>query len=207
MKLQQIILAALAIVFAVALTDRANAQGSVALYCINPTGSQATNNLWVPCSSTNPLEVSGSFTPSGTQNVNITQILSAAPSLTNPLWVSPATGATFPVSGTVTTTPSGTQTTASVGTAALATGQASVTTGNITIVAARTGAVGTGRKTVCVTNATGTGPVYIGVTGVSTSTGEYLAGVAGASICLDTQAAIYGTVNSTPQTVSYTETY
>jgi hypothetical protein len=40
------------------------------------------------------------FTPSGTQNVNLTQILGAAPSLTNPLWVSPATGATFPVSGT-----------------------------------------------------------------------------------------------------------
>jgi hypothetical protein len=39
------------------------------------------------------------FTPSGTQNVNVTQILGAAPSLTNPLWVSPATGATFPVSG------------------------------------------------------------------------------------------------------------
>jgi hypothetical protein len=39
-------------------------------------------------------------TPSGTQNVNLTQILGAAPSLTNPLWVFPATGATFPVSGT-----------------------------------------------------------------------------------------------------------
>lgn len=34
-------------------------------------------------------------TPSGTQNVNITQILGAAPSLTNPLWITPATGATF----------------------------------------------------------------------------------------------------------------
>lgn len=32
----------------------------------------------------------------GTQNVNITQILGAAPSATNPLWVSPATGAIFP---------------------------------------------------------------------------------------------------------------
>lgn len=37
-------------------------------------------------------------TPSGTQNVNLTQISGAAPSLTNPLWVFPATGATFPVS-------------------------------------------------------------------------------------------------------------
>lgn len=49
----------------------------------------------------NPLPVTGTFTPAGTQNVNLTQILSAAPSLTNPLWVFPATGATFPVSGTV----------------------------------------------------------------------------------------------------------
>lgn len=57
---------------------------------------------WSPCNSTNPLAVTGTFTPSGTQNVNLTQILSAAPSLTNPLWVFPATGATFPVSGTVT---------------------------------------------------------------------------------------------------------
>jgi hypothetical protein len=36
----------------------------------------------------------------GGGDVNLTQILGAAPSLTNPLWVFPATGATFPVSGT-----------------------------------------------------------------------------------------------------------
>jgi hypothetical protein len=39
-------------------------------------------------------------TPSGTQNVNLTQIQGAAPSLTNPLWVTPATGASFAVTGT-----------------------------------------------------------------------------------------------------------
>lgn len=49
----------------------------------------------------NPLPIAGTVTPSGTQNVNLTQILGAAPSLTNYLWVFPATGATFPVSGTV----------------------------------------------------------------------------------------------------------
>lgn len=66
----------------------------------------ATVKLCIPTSGTvcplvtaaAPLPVSGSFTPSGTQNVNLTQILGAAPSLTNPLWVFPATGATFPVS-------------------------------------------------------------------------------------------------------------
>lgn len=44
------------------------------------------------------LRTSGSFTPSGTQDINLTQILGAAPSLANPLWVFPATGATFPIS-------------------------------------------------------------------------------------------------------------
>jgi predicted porin len=84
---------------------QANAQASVSLYCWNPAGSNATNNQWEPCQSAYPLSVTGTITPSGTQNINITQILGAAPSLTNPLFVSPATGATFPVSGTVTATP------------------------------------------------------------------------------------------------------
>lgn len=38
--------------------------------------------------------VSATITPSGTQNVNLTQILGAAPSATNPIWVSPATAST-----------------------------------------------------------------------------------------------------------------
>lgn len=50
------------------------------------------------------LRTTATITPGGTQDVNLTQILGAAPSLTNPLWVFPATGATFPVSGAVTAT-------------------------------------------------------------------------------------------------------
>ena len=61
---QRLILSVLAIVFAVALSDRASAQASVALYCINPSGSQATNNLWVPCSASNPLQVNASVSAS-----------------------------------------------------------------------------------------------------------------------------------------------
>lgn len=59
------------------------------------------------------LRVAGSFTPPSLQNVNLTQILGAAPSLTNPLWVFPATGATFPISAASLPLPSGaaTQTT------------------------------------------------------------------------------------------------
>lgn len=53
-----------------------------------------------PVDATHGLPVAATITPSGTQNVNVTQILGAAPSLTNPLWMFPATGATFPVSGT-----------------------------------------------------------------------------------------------------------
>ncbi len=45
-------------------------------------------------------------------NVNITQILGAAPSATNPLWVSPATGATFPISTASLPLPSGAGTSA-----------------------------------------------------------------------------------------------
>lgn len=45
-------------------------------------------------SATNPLPTTATITPSGTQNVNLTQILGAAPSATNPIWVSPATAST-----------------------------------------------------------------------------------------------------------------
>lgn len=57
--------------------------------CVGTAGS------CVPVSAAAPLPVAATITPGGTQNVNLTQILSAAPSLTNPLWVTPATGATF----------------------------------------------------------------------------------------------------------------
>lgn len=83
------------------LPARAQAPGGgpiAYLYCYLGTGVVTSPTSYTPCQTSNPLAVSGTFTPSGTQNVNLTQILSAAPSLTNPLWVFPATGATFPVS-------------------------------------------------------------------------------------------------------------
>lgn len=46
-----------------------------------------------------PLPVTATITPSGTQNVNLNQVLGAAPSLTNPIFVTPATGATFSTTG------------------------------------------------------------------------------------------------------------
>jgi hypothetical protein len=93
-----------------------------------------------------------------------------------------------------------------VGTGNLAVAQVSVANTATSIVAARTGVQGTGRKTVCITN-TSTVAVYIGGSGVTTSTGSYLPGVAGSSICLDTQAAVYGIVATGTETVSEIETY
>ena len=67
-------------------------------------------------------------------------------------------------------------------------------------------AVRTGRGAITIIN---TGPiaVYIGPSGVTTSTGTLLPGIAGASITIPTTAAVYGIVSSGSQTVSVLETY
>lgn len=81
--------------------SHAAAQQSVALYCIDPAWVAGTGNQFKPCSSTNPLYVVATVAPSGTQDVNITQILGAAVSATNPLYVQQATNATWAVVGNV----------------------------------------------------------------------------------------------------------
>jgi hypothetical protein len=95
-----------------------------------------------------------------------------------------------------------------VGAATIATNQVSVATtaGGTQIVAARTGVAGTGRVSVTVCN-TGTTAVYLGASGLTTSTGQYLAGIAGACATFNTTAAIYGIVGSGTETVAYSETY
>ena len=107
----------------------AAAQSSVALWCWNPTGSNAGGNQYLPCRADNPLVVSATFSPSGTQNVNLTQILGAPPSLTNPLWVFPATGATFPVSAASLPLPTGAATSANQATEITALGTINTTLG------------------------------------------------------------------------------
>lgn len=87
------------------------------------------------------------------------------------------------------------------GTATVANGQISVATTNTQIVAARTG-----RGRVTITNL-GTTDVFIGATGVTTTTGQLLAGTKGASITLHTSAAIFGIVGTGNQSVSYIEEY
>lgn len=85
------------------------AQSPVSL-CIPDTS--VVPNRCAPVTVSNPLPTSASG--GGTGAVNLTQILGAAPSATNPLWVSPATGAIFPASQsgswTVAATQSGTWT-------------------------------------------------------------------------------------------------
>jgi hypothetical protein len=108
----------------------------VNLYC--QTGSGTGPSSWLPWSTANPCPVSATFTPSGTQNVNITQILGAAPSLTNPLFVSPATGATFPVSGTVTATPGSQYPSGAVPLTATATGTTAATVATLSGTAGKT---------------------------------------------------------------------
>ena len=96
--MKKIIFAALFAVISLATAQAQTANGRATT--TTPTYS---NGVAAPLS----LDLSGSLrvvnsgSPSGTQDVNLTKILGAAPSLTNPLWVFPATGATFPVSGTV----------------------------------------------------------------------------------------------------------
>jgi hypothetical protein len=88
------------------------------------------------------------------------------------------------------------------GSASIATTQVSVTTSNTQIVPARPG-----RAAVTIRNVTGTGPISIGLTGLTVPQGFVLMGVPGDSITIPTQAQVCGTVSSTAQTVCVLETY
>ena len=91
-----------------------------------------------------------------------------------------------------------------VGSGALATSHASIAATASQIVAARTGAPGTGRIAVTLYNA-GSATVYFGPSGVTTSTGMPLP--AGATVTISTQAAVYGIAASGTQTIGIMETF
>jgi hypothetical protein len=92
-----------------------------------------------------------------------------------------------------------------VGAASLATAQAaSIGTSATSIVAARTGAIGTGRIAATLYNY-GSVTVFVGPSGVTTSTGIPV--VAGASLTLNTTAALYGVVASGTGAVAVAETF
>lgn len=132
----------------------------------------------------------------GTPSADIISIQGAT-SMT-PVKTDPS-GVVAPISATSLPLPTGAATNA--GSASIATAQVSVTTGNITVVAARAG-----RFEATIINH-GTTAVFLGVTGVSITTGIFLPGVVGASVTLPTAAAIFGTVASGTQTVSVLETF
>lgn len=108
--------------------------------------------------------------------------------------VTPATSASWTVAGTVTAN-------AGAGAGSIATAQVSVTTGNVSVVAARAG-----RASVTIINL-GTVDVWLGATGVTTSTGILLLGVKGASVTIPTSAAVFGTTGSGTQTVAVLESF
>ena len=81
----------------------------------------------------------------------------------------------------------------------LGTGQVTITTSATLIAAARTNR----RAIVIKLPTTGTGPVFIGLVGVTTVTGFHLE--AGDSITLDYRGAIYGRLGSGTDVVSYLE--
>lgn len=85
----------------------------------------------------------------------------------------------------------------------IATNQVSVdnTAGGTQIVAARAG-----RQSVVIINH-GTTDVYVGATGLTTSTGALLPGVKGAALTITGEAAVFGIVATGSQTVSYVESY
>lgn len=93
-----------------------------------------------------------------------------------------------------------------VGAANFTPGQATITNAATIIAAARIGTSGVGRISITVVQ-TGTTPIYLGGSGVTTSTGTLLPGVLGASVTIGTTAAVYGITASGSQLVTEFETY
>jgi len=95
--------------------------------------------------------------------------------------------------------------TPTVGSVNMATGQVTVGTSSVIIVAARTGVAGNGRISATVVNM-GTATIYIGNTsGVTVANGFPLP--AQAAMSLNTMSVIYGISGTASQTVGYVETY
>lgn len=95
----------------------------------------------------------------------------------------------------------------SVGSAAIATGQA--TTSISPAAATQIVAARSGRQSVTITNITGAQPVFLVATAATTgaTTGFFLAGAVGASVTIATASAVFGTSPTAGQTVSFLETF
>jgi len=89
----------------------------------------------------------------------------------------------------------------SVGTANFATGQVALASTATQIVASRAT-----RRSVTIVNLSTT-DMYIGASGVTTSTGQLLLGVKGAAITMEVVGAVYGIVATGTPSVSFEEEY
>jgi hypothetical protein len=95
-----------------------------------------------------------------------------------------------------------------VGAAAIAENVVAVGTTSTLIAAARTGVPGTGRVSITIVNTAQATSLCVGNTGVTTSNGMCLPAIAGASITLNTTAAIYGVWGDAgTHNVSFIETF
>lgn len=153
----------------------------------------------------------------GGGNVNLTQVASATLGAITTYGSSPGAVNVPSVNAYVTNTnPNGAATVASstavnlsnmpVAAAAVSTNQITVGATATLIVPARTGLAGSGRVSTTIVNPGATN-IYIGGSGVTTSTGMLLPGISGANMTLTTTAAIYGIVASSTATVSEFELY
>jgi hypothetical protein len=93
-----------------------------------------------------------------------------------------------------------------VGTTNFSPNQVSCTSSATSIAAARVGNPGTGRIAILVEQL-GTVNVYLGGSGVTTSTGFLLPGVVGATVTLPITAALYCITSGTSQSIAFTELY
>lgn len=144
-------------------------------------------------------------TPSLAQNAN-TQALVVTTCGTQSWGVGGWSAITQTAAGALCTSGGGGGGGATVGAANFTPAQVSVGATATVIAAARTGAAGTGRVSITITNTTTTA-IYLGGSGVTTSTGTMLPGVVGASVTINTTAAVYGIVATGTATVTEFETY
>lgn len=147
-------------------------------YQVCNNNSGTTQCGWIAIDSTHPLPVTSSG--GGSQDVNISGIGTVAP---------------------ITSVP-GAIATADIGTDNLATAQVSITTSSTLAVAARTN-----RRSVTITNITGTQPIYCSSGSASTTGGLYVAGVAGASVTLAYSGTVNCIADTAAQTISVAEVY
>jgi len=195
--MKRYLLILVALLFSVSLAE---AQNTTKL-CFSTNGSNC-----VPVDASNPLPTTSSG--GGAADVNLTEILGAAPSLTNPLFVAPSAGSFFAVTGPLTdvqlraTAVPVSGSLGQIGASNLATAQVSIATSSTLAVAARAN-----RRAVTITNITGTQQIFCSETTATLINGQLIPAVVGANFTFPYSGIINCIASTGAQTVSITETY